>query len=818
MPGLRVHQPPFSDVLYYLVFFFEDMLKNHIKTSFRYFISHKAFSAINIIGLSTGICVCFFALLYVQFELSRDTYNTQADNIYRLVTDVKTPVGINYESTPGPMAAAVQATFPEVKIATRVFMDDMILQSNPDNAAKEEVAYVDDSVFKVFSWTLLRGDAKHLFDAPCNVVLTETASKHYFGNADPVGKTMLINGQTRAAVTGLMKDMPYNSHLRVGMLFSMSTLIDSHSSWNTNWKRFGFYTYLLLKPGTDAAKLQAKFPAFVNANIDQSQSKYILAIEPLKKVYLYGKPRGHRTGSSESGSISNIYIFSIIAVFVLFIACFNFINLTTAFSLKRAREIGVRKVLGASKQQLMVQFFMDAVLLCLIAFVIALGLAALLLPLFNQLTGTIIATGIFADLYYIAGLLVIAVLVGLLSGVYPALFLSGFKPISSLKGQLASGNGGLMLRKTLVIAQFTISIVLIISTIIVYNQLDFMQNQQLGFNKGHKLVIDYQFNHQINEHPDLVKQLLGAVPGVKSVSYSSGVPGTPNNKFQTSIMDAGGSYQEFLSDVYNFDGDFLKQYGIDVIAGRDFNRQIALDEKAMLINETMVKKMGYKTPEEAIGKSFKQFAATGTIVGVVKDFHFHSSQELVPPLAIRPADGFFTCLTLDITSANMQQTIAQVEKQWKQLAPGLPLIYFFQDEAYNKQYIAQQRFGNLFVCFSALAILISCLGLLGLSAFSTAQRKKEIGIRKVLGASAFSITALLSKDFVRLVVIAIIIASPLAYWAMHTWLQDFAYRIQISWWVFVAAGSAALVIALLTISFQSLKAALVNPVKSLRSE
>jgi len=475
-------------------------------------------------------------------------------------------------------------------------------------------------------------------------------------------------------------------------------------------------------------------------------------------------------------------------------------------------------VLGASKKQLMVQFFMDAVLLCLIAFVIALGLAALLLPLFNQLTGTIIATGIFANLYYIGGLLLIAVLVGLLSGVYPALFLSGFKPISSLKGQMSSGNGGLMLRKTLVIAQFTISIVLIISTIIVYNQLDFMQNQQLGFNKGHKLVIDYQFNHQINEHPDLVKQLLGAVPGVKSVSYSSGVPGTPYNKFQTSIMDAGGSYQEFLSDVYNFDGDFLKQYGIDVIAGRGFNRQIALDEKTMLINETMVKKMGYKTPEEAIGKSFKQFAATGTIVGVVKDFHFHSSQELVPPLAIRPADGFFTCLTLDITSANMQQTIAQVEKQWKQLAPGLPLIYFFQDEAYNKQYIAQQRFGNLFVCFSALAILISCLGLLGLSAFSTAQRKKEIGIRKVLGASAFSITALLSKDFVRLVVVAIVIASPLAYWAMHTWLQDFAYRIQISWWVFVASGAAALIIALLTISFQSLKAAIVNPVKSLRSE
>ncbi|SHN20457.1 FtsX-like permease family protein [Mucilaginibacter sp. OK098] len=794
------------------------MLKNYIKTSFRYFLNHKAFSSINIIGLSTGICVCFFALLYVQFELSRDSYNKKADNIYRLVTDIKTPVGMNYESTSAPMAPAMQAAFPEVKIATRVFMDDMILQSNPDNAAKEEVAYVDASVFSVFSWQLLRGDAKHLFDAPCNVVLTETAAKHYFGNADPVGKTMLINGKTNAAVTGIMKDIPYNAHFRVSMFFSMTTLMDAHSSWNTNWRRFGFYTYLLLKPGTDAAKLQAKFPAFINANIDQSQSKHSLAIEPLKKVYLYGKPRGHRTGSSESGNIGNIYIFSIVAAFVLFIACFNFINLTTAFSLKRAREIGVRKVLGASKKQLIVQFFMDAILLCLLAFVIALVLAIVLLPFFNQLTGTIITIGVFENWYYISLLFGIAILVGLLSGIYPALFLSGFKPISSLKGELASGNGGVMLRKTLVIAQFAISIILIISTIVVYNQLDFMQNQQLGFKKDHHMVIDYQFNGDINDHPDLVKQQLGAIAGVNSVSFSSSVPGTSNNVFPTLIANSENLYQDVLADAYYFDGDFLNQYGVKVIAGRGFNKQFALDEKAMLINEAMVKKMGYKTPGEALGKRFKQFVSDGTIVGVVQDFHFHSSQELVQPLTIRPIIGYFTCITLDITSAHMQQTIAQVEKQWKQLAQGLPLIYFFEDEAYNKQYISQQRFGSLFVCFSVLAILISCLGLLGLSAFSTAQRKKEIGIRKVLGASVTSIAALLSKDFVRLVFIALIVASPLAWWAMHSWLQGFAYRIQISWWVFVLSGSAALLIALFTVSFQSVKAALVNPVKSLKSE
>jgi putative ABC transport system permease protein len=412
----------------------------------------------------------------------------------------------------------------------------------------------------------------------------------------------------------------------------------------------------------------------------------------------------------------------------------------------------------------------------------------------------------------------IAVTVGLISGIYPALFLSGFKPISSLKGQLASGTGGTALRKTLVVAQFAISIALIISTIVVYNQLDFMQNQQLGFSKAHRLVIDYQFDQHIQQHPDLVKQVLSGIPGVNSVSYSSSVPGTANNKFQTAVMDAGNEYQDFLSDVYYFDAGFLKQYGISVIAGRGFNKPLASDSNAMLINEAMLTKLNYKTPAEAIGKPFKQFDQQGTIVGVVKNFHYHSSQELVAPLAIRARTSFFTVLTLDITSSHMQQTVAQIEKQWKQLAPGLPLIYFFEDEAYNKQFVAQQRFGNLFVCFSVLAILISCLGLLGLSAFSMAQRRKEIGVRKVLGASTAGIAALLSKDFVKLVFIALLIASPIAWIAMQSWLQGFAYRIQISWWVFVISGASALFIALATVSFQSIKAALVNPVKSLRSE
>jgi len=791
------------------------MLKHYLKTTFRYFLSHKIFSFINIIGLATGICVCFFALFYVQFELSRDNYNQKADNIYRLVTDIKTSSGINYESTSTPMGPAIKAAYPGVKDMARVFMDDMILQSNPNNATKEEVAYADSSVFKIFTWSLLRGNIGHIFEAPCNVVLSETAAKKYFGNSDPIGQTMMINGKTKAVVTGIMKDIPYNSHLRVDIIFSITTLVDD--DWSRNWTRFGFYTYLLLQPGQSATDLQAKLPAFVNANFNQSEFKYQLALEPLKKVYLYGKPRGHRTGTSESGSITNIYIISIIAVLVLFIACFNFINLATAFSLQRAKEIGVRKVFGASKYQLVLQFFMDAVILCLIAFVIALLFAMLLLPLFNQLVGTVVADSIFHSFQNILTLFLISIIVGVLSGAYPALFLSGFNAISSLKGKIGSSGTGLMLRRSLIVAQFSISIFLIIATAIVYMQLNFMQNQQLGFQKEHKLVVDYQFDSRINQHLDGVKQRLMDIPGVSKVSFSSSIPGTSNNQFNTIIENSKGENQQQKPDVYFIDNNFLKQFRINVIAGRGFSQNLAADSmKSMLINEAMLKSLGFANPNDAIGKRFTQLNHQGTIVGVIKDFHNHSFLEKVQPLTLRVDPGHLTNIAIDITSAKVSATVDKLESAWKNLEPSLPFIYFFADDAYNHQYIAQQRFGSLFICFAIIAIVISCLGLLGLCAFNIAQRKKEIGIRKVLGASASSITAMLSKDFVRLIIIALLIASPISWCAMHNWLQGFAYRINIPVWVFFVSGVSAILIALFTVSFQSVKAAMANPINSIK--
>jgi len=793
------------------------MIKNYFKTTLRYLWKNKTFSLINIIGLATGICVCFFALTYVHFELSRDNYHKNADDIYRLVTDVKAPYGTNYESTSAPVGPAMKAAFPEVKDMARVFMDDMILQSNPNNAIKEEVAYADSSVFKIFSWPLLRGKVSQLFNAPCNMVLSETAAKKYFGNTDPMGQIMMINGKTRATVTGIMKDIPYNSHLRVDFIFSITTLVND--DWNQDWSRYGFYTYFLLQPGQSAAKLQAKLPAFVKANYEEKSFKHELLLEPLKRVYLYGKPRGHRTGTSASGSITNVYIISIIAVLVLFIACFNFINLTTAFSLQRAKEIGVRKVLGASKYQLMAQFFMDALVLCFIAFLIALLFATLLLPLFNQVVGTIVSGGIFNNLQNVLWLMLLAIIVGILSGAYPALFLSGFNPISSLKGKTGSSGTGLVLRRSLVVAQFSISIFLILATTIVHLQLNFMQNQQLGFQKDHKLVIDYQFSNSINTHTDRVRQQLAAIPGVGLVSLSSSIPGTSTNRFNTILQTSTGENRVQKTDVYFIDDVFLKQYHIDLIAGRGFSKNLASDSmKSMLINQAMLKSLGFKNPEGAIGKHFTQLNHKGTIVGVIRDFHNQSFLETIQPLTVRVDSVHLTNVTIDITSPDVRSTVHRIESTWKKILPDVPLVYFFADEAYNQQYIAQERFGKLFICFAIVAIVISCLGLLGLSAYNIAQRKKEISVRKVLGASVINITVMLSKDFIKLIAIALIITSPVSWWLMRNWLDNFAYRISIPVWIFISSGTAAILIALVTISFQSVKAAIANPVKNLRSE
>lgn len=791
------------------------MIRNYFVTAFRYLWKQKGFSIINLIGLSIGLSVCYFALSFVAFELSYDSYHEKSDRIYRLVTDVETPSGKDYLSTTATMAPAIQEAFPEVQSAARVFLDYLIVQKDQEHYGEEKIAYADSSIFSVFTFPLLSGNPRTVLKAPYSIILSETAAQRYFGNKNPLGKTLRINGKEPAQVTGVMKDMPQNSHFRVDMLVSMSTLGEE---WMHNSKRFFFYTYLLLPEGYDPAKLTAKLPDFVKTHIDQKAGKYSLALEPLKSVYLEGKPRGSKSGSSVSGNRSHVYIFSFVAAFVLFIACFNFVNLTTALSIQRAKEIGVRKVLGTTRKLLVFQFLVEAVLITLASFVVAVLLCSTLVPFFNDLAGKTISSGIFQNVHYLFALLAAAVLIGVFSGIYPAFFLSRFQPVSTLKGGFVSATQGIAFRKVLVVAQFSISIILIVATIVVYQQLHFMQNQELGFKKEHNLVIDFQYDGQVVDHYESLKDKLTGLPGVTAASISSSIPGRSNHLFPTKIENIGNEMQEFQSDTYFVDYDFLKQFQISVIAGRAFSKEFATDlREAILINETAVKSLGFSDPSQVIGKRFSQLSANGLVIGVVKDFHFRSFQEAVQPLTLRVAPSFFTFLTLNVSSQNMPESIKMIESKWKELVPDLPLVYFFADEAYNNQYRDEQRFGKLFICFATLAILISCLGLLGLSAFSITQRTREVGVRKVMGASVGGIVKLLSVDFIKLVFVSTLIAIPVAWFGMDRWLRDFAYRIDMPWWAFMAAGFIAVVIAVATVSFQAIKAALMNPVKSLVS-
>jgi putative ABC transport system permease protein len=792
------------------------MLTNYLKITFRNILGNKTYTAINVVGLATGMCVCFFAFLYVRFELSYDNYHEKADRIYRLVTDVKTASGVEEKSSVGAMAGVIQDALPEVQQVTRVFPDYLIVQKDQDLFGEEKIAYADSSVFSVFTLPLVSGNPATVLNAPFNIVLSETAAKRYFGKSEAVGQKLLINGKNPAYVTGVMKDMPVNSHFRTDILVSMKTL---GPEWENNWKRFFFYTYLVLPENASVPDLNARITKLVKAHTDQSKSQYALFLEPLKSVYLDGNPRGSRGGTSVSGSWSNVYIFSIVSLLVLFIACFNFINLTTAYSIRRMKEIGVRKVLGGKRKQLVFQFLTDAVSISVIAALLAILLVVLLLPVFNNIAGKqIISDGVHLSRMLML-LLPGALFIGLLAGIYPAFFLSETSPVQGLKGKIVSAGSGLTLRKSLVVAQFCVSITLITATMVVHNQLDFMKNHEPGFKKDHMLVIDYQFDERVSKQSNSFKQQLGRANGGGKISMSSCIPGKVNHTFPTKIENKNSELQEFQADAYFIDHDFLGQFGIEMAAGRPFKESLSSDStEAMVINEAACKALGFAIPEQALGKRFQQLSRQGVIVGVTKDFHFHSFQEKVKPLTFRIAPGFFTYLTLNVPTENLSSTIGNIKKEWQALVPGMPFIYSFADEAYHAQYVAEDRFGTLFVCLASLAIILSCLGLVGLSALSISQRTKEIGVRKVLGASIAEVFGLLTKDFLTLVFLALIIATPVAWYAMNKWLQTFAYRIEMSAWILISAGIMAMAVALLTVSFQSIKAALANPVKSLRSE
>ena len=795
------------------------MLIAHIQTAYRYLKAHKFIALINITGITTGLCVFYFALLYISFESSYDTFNTKYNRIYRLVTDVQHPTGTNYESAAASMAPTIQRTIPQIEATARVFLDDYIFLVNGKNYGTVSLAYADSSIFNIFSFPIVSGNPETFLTDPFSAVLSVSAAKKYFNTVDCIGQIIMLNGEQPARVTGVMEDIPLNSHLRSDVFLSMSTLLDTRQSYFLgDWNRYGFYTYVLLHKNADANLVAHQLPEIIRQYSSAKSVRQQVTLEPLKDVYLNGKPRGFKAGSTLHGTSRNLYVFTAVAILVLLIACFNFVNLTTAFSIYRSKEISIRKVLGAGKSNLVLQFLTDAVLISTASFILAMALSQLLLPVFNHLTGKIISKTIFDQPFLIAVLFGVSLCTGLLSGIYPAIILSSYPPVHSTSNTASSGFQ--LLRKSLIVLQFSISMLIILSLVVISKQLYFMQHQELGFKKQHLLVIDFQFNDQIRMHTATIKNALYEIPGIKSASFSAYFPGKQNKKYPLTIVNSSGESNELQTNFYFVDNDFFNQYGITVLAGHLFTGSDSINHQSMVVNESMMKSLGYSQPGELIGKRYSQrFVGTiqeGTITAVVKDFHYASYADPIQPLAIRTLPVFYTFLSLSVASDDMSKTIATIEKKWRQMAPTLPISYFFADEAYDNQYNAEARFKKLFTCFAVLAVILSCLGLLGLSIHASASRAKEIAIRKTLGASFVNILRLVTRDIVVLIIVSFFIAIPLGWMIMNNWLDAYAYKISLSWQIFFVTGTVTLFIGLLSVSTHAIKSALTNPIKALK--
>jgi putative ABC transport system permease protein len=810
------------------------MLKNYLKIAYRNLLRSKAFSAINIVGLSFGLATCMIIGLFVLDELSFDRFHEKADRIVRVTFKANMSGNkINEATVMPPTAKTLQREYPEVLEATRLRQAMAFKLAKDDKVFKEYgVAFVDSNFLQVFTFPLVKGSSKTALIRPNTLVISEKMAQKYFGNEDPIGKTLKTQNYDEVLeVTGVMADMPTHSHFHFDFLISMAGLAEARVN---SWMQSEFFTYLLLPEGYDYQKLQAKLPQVVEkymgpeikqafgmnyAQFREQGNELGLQLQPLTDIHLHSD---FAYDLGPSGDVRYVYIFGAIALFMLLIACINFMNLSTAGASKRAREVGIRKVMGSVKGTLVGQFLLESLLLTAVALILAVVLVWLALPFFNDLADKNLTLNFTKVPWLLPGLLLLGLVVGILAGSYPAFFLSSFKPISVLKGgthlNLLRGRRSIGLRGTLVVVQFCISIILIVGTTVVYQQLKFIQNVKLGYDKDQVLVL--QGTYRLGQNEQLFKKQLLQDSRVVDVTVSGYVPAGPsyNNNF---MVYGDDNADEFTKGIcYNVDENYIPTLGMTMVAGRNFSPEFGTDSSAIILNETAAREMGWGS--DAIDHTVTRPNNEGTkttyhVIGVVKDFHFKSLHERITPLMMTLGHNGGAILA-KVKTRDLPALITSVEKQWKTLVADEPLEYSFLEENFNATYRAEQKTGQILSLFAGLTIFVACLGLFGLATFTAEQRTKEIGVRKVLGASVTSVVALLSKDFLKLVAIAIVIASPLAWYAMHFWLQDFAYKIDISWWVFALAGLLAVGIALLTVSFQSVKAAVANPVKSLRSE
>ena len=806
------------------------MFKNYVKTAIRNLSRNKGFTAINIFGLALGMATCLLITLFVQNELSYDRYNKKASQIVRVTFKGVMESGVIKESNVmPPLAAAFKKDFPEVLEATRIRANGTHKATVGLKSFKNEsLAFVDSNFFRVFTLPLIKGSEATALVKPFTVVISAEGAKRYFGDENPVGKVLVMpNDNASLTVTGVFDKIPETSHFHFDLLASMASMPEAREQ---SWMISSYYTYLLLPQGYNYKQLEAKLPQEIDRYIGPQLEKGMgttlaefrkkgnslgFNLQPITDIHL----KSDLTGDMEPyGNIQYVYIFSAVAVFMLLIACINFMNLSTAGASKRAREVGIRKVLGSLKTQLVKQFLLESLLLAAIAMVIALAMVYWALPLLNNLAGKNLTLSLFSNPWVLPGLLTFGVITGFLAGSYPAFFLSSFNPIAVLKGRFSTGKKTVSLRSGLVVFQFFISVGLIIGTLVVYSQLKYIHNINLGYDKSQVVVIENTW--ALGKNGDVLKQQLLQDRRVVNVTSSGYLPA--GNSYGNNYFVYPDNQTKDIAQTlrYEVDDNYIPTLGMKMAAGRNFSKAYGADSTAVIINETAARAFGWKN-------NFEQHTLSHTdndgkkyvyrVIGVVKDFNFRSLHQLITPLVMTMTPGFGETI-VKINTADVPGVLASMKSKWGMFKTEQPFTYSFLDDRYNNTYKAEQNIGAILGIFAGLTIFVACLGLFGLATFTAEQRTKEIGIRKVLGADVKGLVSLLSKDFLKLVLIAFAIASPAAWYVMHWWLQGFAYRINISWLIFATAGTAVVIITLITVSYQSVKAALMNPVKSLKTE
>lgn len=803
------------------------MIVNYLKIAWRNLVRNKTFSFINVFGLSVGLTCFLLIAAFVYDELSFDRYAKEAAHMYRVQLHLDENGGTtDFPMVDGAVGEGIQDAYPEVTNVTRLIRrSGWFFQYNGQTFKEDRVAIVDDNFLTSFSIPLSEGDQKTALLEPNTLVLSRPTAIKYFGEGPVLGKLLTARDKTYK-VTGVFEALPGNSHVHFDMAFSMNSLPMQRQTWSN----VSHYTYVTLRPGTDPKQLEVKFPQLVAkyvvpeiqadmgvslAEAQKSVNTFRFFLQPLSDIHLHSHTKYELEAN---GDISYIYIFGALALFILLLACVNFTNLSTASATRRAREVGIRKVMGSQKKQLVIQFLTESVLLSLIATAIALAMVYALLPAFNHVSGKQIHMPFFLQSTTLLGAFAVSLLTGMLAGLYPSFVLSSFAPIKVLKGRLANQPRGHLLRSGLVVFQFVISTALIISTIIVYRQLHFMQNQQLGYDKDQVLIIEDTWAG-LGANESAFKQQLLTDTRVAHATISYAVPASGMNDGTQVYLKAqqeGDARQEIQTGIYRVDYDYLNTLGMKMAAGRNFSADHPGDSASVVINESAVQALGIKG--DPLGRTIVRSGRREfTIVGVVQDFHTATARQKIAPLMMLLGRNN-GAIMVKVKSKDMPAFLADTKKTWQSFSPQTPFTYNFLDERFALLYAAEEKSGQLFSVFAIVSIVIACLGLFGLVAYTVEQRTREIGIRKVLGASVQQVLVLVSKEFLYLVGIALVIAVPASWWAMTQWLEDFAYRTPINAGIFIAAGAIALLIAAVTISFQAVRAALMNPVKSLRSE